>query len=303
MPGTDETTDFDQLWDYDHPAHTETLFRARLAQAPAGTSYLAQLLTQIARAQGLQRQFSAAHETLAQAEALLQPGWPHARIRYHLERGRVFNSAGHPEQARPHFLAAWEQAVTAGADFYAIDAAHMIAIVEPPAAQMTRHLMARHQMAWNLRAAALAEQSSDPRARNWLGSLYNNIGWTWHDQGDYTQALACFEKALAWREQHGSAAQIRIARWCVARARRSLGDVETALAMQRALLAEQEAAGAPDMYVREEIGECLLALQRDPDEARRCFALAYAQMSQDPWLAANEPARLARLRQLGGVEA
>lgn len=298
MPGTDETTDFDQLWDYDHPAETESLFRERLAQAPAGSSYLSQLLTQIARAQGLQRQFRAAHETLDKAEGLLQPDWSRARIRCHLERGRVFNSAGHPEQARPHFLAAWEQAVAAGADFYAIDAAHMIAIVEPPAAQM-----ARHQMAWNLRAVALAEQSNDPRARNWLGSLYNNIGWTWHDQGDYAQALAFFEKALAWREQQGNVSQIRIARWCVARARRSLGDLETALAMQRALLAELEAAGESDRYVLEEIGECLLALQRDPDEARRCFALAYAQMSQDPWIAANEPERLTRLRQLGGVEA
>lgn len=291
MPGTDETTDFEQLWDYGQPAHSETLFRERLAQATAHSSYLAQLLTQIARAQGLQRQFNAAHETLDKAEAILQPDWRRAHIRYRLERGRVFNSSGQPDQARPHFLAAWEQALAAGEDFYAIDAAHMMGIIEPPAAQM----------AWNLRAVALAEQTGDPRARNWLGSLYNNIGWTWHDQGDYDQALAFFEKALAWREQQGKIGPIWIARWCVARARRSLGDVETALAMQRALLAEQEAAGAPDMYVREEIGECLLALQREPDEARHCFALAYAQMSQDPWLAANEPERLARLRRLGGV--
>ncbi|MCA9939405.1 MAG: hypothetical protein KC418_12220 [Anaerolineales bacterium] len=291
MSGMDETTDFDPLWDYDHPAQTETLFRERLAEAAPHTSYTAQLLTQIARTQGLQRQFAAAHETLDTAEAMLQPDWPRARVRYLLERGRVYNSARHPEEARPLFLTAWEEASAAGEDFYAIDAAHMMGIIEPPAAQM----------AWNLQAVALAEQTNDARARNWLGSLYNNMGWSWHDQEDYVQALAYFEKALAWRKQQGGRAQIRIARWCVARALRSLGEVETALAMQRELMAEYEAAGEPGMYVLEEIAECLHALQRNPEEARRTFALAYAQLSQDPWLVANEPERLARLRQLGGV--
>jgi hypothetical protein len=55
--------------------------------------------------------------------------------------------------------------------------------------------------------------------------------------------------------------------------------------------------GASDGFVFEELGECLLALGR-ADEARPYFAQAYAELSQDEWLADNEPARLERLKAL-----
>ena len=42
---------------------------------------------------------------------------------------------------------------------------------------------------------ALAETAGDERARNWAASLYNNLGWTYHDQGRYAEALQMFEKA------------------------------------------------------------------------------------------------------------
>ena len=48
----------------------------------------------------------------------------------------------------------------------------------------------------------------------------------------------------------------------------------------------------------EELGECLLGLGRAAD-ARPHFTLAYARLSQDPWLAEREPERLARLQRLG----
>lgn len=58
--------DFQGLWDYNDPAGTESKFRAVLAKAEASDDrgYQAELLTQIARAQGVQRQFDAAHATL-----------------------------------------------------------------------------------------------------------------------------------------------------------------------------------------------------------------------------------------------
>jgi tetratricopeptide (TPR) repeat protein len=204
-----------------------------------------------------------------------------------LERGRVFNSYGNPAQACALFMSAWEAAQAAGEDAYAVDAAHMMAIVEP----------AEQQMIWNLRALELAQQSLDERARRWQGSLYNNIGWTYHDMGQYDRALEMFQHALVFRQAQGQPAQIRIARWSVARAMRSLGRTEEALAMQQQLLEEHEHAGMTDGYVLEELGECLLALGRS-DEARPYFARAYATLSDDPWLAQNEPARLERLKQL-----
>ncbi|MBV9786781.1 MAG: tetratricopeptide repeat protein [Chloroflexi bacterium] len=285
----DDADDFDRLWDYNHPAETEQRLRALLPQMTE-PSRRAELLTQIARAQGLQRRFEAAHATLDEVEPLLTSDHARPTIRYLLERGRVFNSSRQPEQASSLFRQAWEQARAAGQDFYAIDAAHMLAISEPP----------EHQLEWNLQALRLAEATSEPRGRGWRGSLYNNIGWTYHDQERYVEALECFEKALLCRQEAGDQSTIRIARWCVARCLRSLGRVSEALAILRELEAEHAAVGGSDGYVYEELAECL-ALNQDP-AAQAYFALAYAQLSADPWLAEAEPARLERLRLLGAQQ-
>jgi len=224
-------------------------------------------------------------------EQRLTAALPLVRARYLLERGRVFNSSGQPDRARPLFVAAWEQAQALGDDFHAIDAAHMVAIVAPP----------DEQMAWNLKALALAERTANPRAFKWRGSLCNNIGWTYHAAGQFAEALEMFRRALSYREAQDNAGQILIARWCVARCLRSLGQVEEALAQQQALFDEERQLNERDGYVLEELGECLLALHR-PAEARPHFAAAYAELSKDPWLVEGEPKRLERLRRLGSGE-
>ncbi len=281
--------DFDTLWNYDDPAATERQFRQLLpaAELSADKSYLAQLLTQIARAQGLQRLFEEAHQTLDVVSKLLTDDLQLAHVRYQLERGRVFNSSGKPDQARPLYLQAWELAQAAHEDFYAVDAAHMLAIAASP----------DEQMEWNLKALDLAESSPQPRAHKWLGSLYNNIGWTYHDQQQYDQALTIFKKALKWREEQGEPSTILIAKWCIARTLRSLGRTQEALEQQLALLIGHQAAGTSDGYVSEEIAECLLELGRT-DESHPYYAQAYAELSKDVWLVANEVARLERLKAL-----
>lgn len=283
--------DFDSWWDYDHPAETELRFRELLPQTEGDPDYRAQLLTQIGRAQGLQRQFEAAHQTLDEAEALLAHATTRARVRFLLERGREFNSGGQPDKGLPLFHQAWTLAASAGEDFYAVDAAHMLGIASS----------AEERLDWNLKALALAEKSEDPRARNWKGSLYNNIGWTYHDQGQYSTALDYFQKALQFREEQGGAKPIRVARWCVARALRSLGLVREALELQRSLLDECNASGEADGFVYEEMGECLFDLG-EADEAQPYFALAYQALSQDSWLAESEPGRINRLKELGEVD-
>ena len=286
----DQSASFDELWDYDQAAETERRFREALAQQPSVSAISVELLTQIARAQGLQRRFDAAHATLDQAAALLRDEWPRATVRYLLERGRVFNSSGAPTQAQPLFLEAWQRASAADDAFYAVDAAHMLAIVAPP----------DEQIAWNLKALAHAERAADPRARRWLGSLYNNIGWSCHDQGQYEIALDYFSKALTWRQAAGQEREITIAQWAVARALRSLGRVEHALTMQQSLLADYERAGEQDGYVYEEIAECALLLGQD-EQAQRFFALAHGILAQDSWLVAREPERLERIKRLAGL--
>jgi hypothetical protein len=61
---------------------------------------------------------------------------------------------------------------------------------------------------------------------------------------------------------------------------------------------EYEADGEKDGFVFEEIGECLLALNRVA-EARPYFSQAHEILAQEAWVAEKEPARLARLKELG----
>ena len=288
--------DFDKLWDYNDPEKTEKAFRDLLpiAERAGNPEYHAQLLTQIARVHSLRRQFDEAHGILDDAETLIvnidnmsSDVSEVPRIRYLLERGRTYNSAGDLEAARPLFEEAWELARQTGEDYHAVDAAHMLGICEPEDASLM----------WNNRAMEAAEASDDPRAKGWLGALYNNTGWTYHDAGEYEHALELFEKGLAWRKARDNPQATRIAKWTVARALRSLGRTEQALAMQQSLLAENEAAGTSDGYVFEEIAECLLSLDR-LDEARPYFGHACQILSKDGWLTENESDRLERLKQL-----
>jgi tetratricopeptide (TPR) repeat protein len=154
----------DTLWDYDHPAESEAAFRRALEtlDEQADGALRPELLTQIARAQGLQRRFDDGHAMLDAVEAQLDGSPPRVLVRYLLERGRVYNSSRQPERAQPYFAGAWELASTAGEDILAIDAAHMLAIIAPPEASLV----------WNQRALELAERSLAPRALHWRGTLY-----------------------------------------------------------------------------------------------------------------------------------
>jgi tetratricopeptide (TPR) repeat protein len=285
--------DFDRLWNFAKPEETEARFRSLLPEMEEGSGPYIELLTQIARTEGLQRRFDDAHATLDRALDLLGDSSGRPRVRYLLERGRAHRSAIHsvdPEKAREHFLGAWELARAIGEDGLAVDAAHMMAIAEPGD---------EAQMEWNLRALEVAESSTMHDANAWCGSLYNNIGWTHHAGGRFDEALEIFIRAQHWREEHGSPATIRIAKWCVARTLRSLGRVDEALAIQSALHAEFQELGEPDGYVFEELGECLLLLGRT-EEARPLFQAAHEHLSKNEWLVQSDPARIERLRTLGG---
>lgn len=285
----DSTTipqDIDTLWDYDKPADSEVRFRAVLSALPADApvQFRLEVLTQIARTQGLQRNFVEAHRTLDEVQDLLTGDLSRARVRYLLERGRVFNSSGHPDDSAPLFLKAWEIANEVGEEALAVDAAHMLGIVEHGEARMD----------WNRQALALAKSSTDPKARRWKASLYNNIGWVHHEHGAFEMALESFQKALEARQEQGDSELIGLAYWCVARTLRSLGRFTEALTIQEARLAALESQQRTSPYVDEEMGECLLGLGRST-EATPYFARAYAALSTDSWLIHNEGDRLARL--------
>jgi tetratricopeptide (TPR) repeat protein len=230
-------TDATPLWDFDDPAGSERRFRGA-ADIAEGADRLV-LLTQVARALGLQERYDAGHALLD--DLTLNDDEVAARVS--LERGRLLRSAGDPEAARPHFDAAERSAAEAGLDVLRIDAIHMQALVADPA----------DRLAVNERALEIVAQSGDPAARNWDASLLNNIGMVHAEADDFGAALAVFEQALAARERQGDPEGIRVARWMVAWALRNLGHHADALTMQREIKAELDAEGRTDPFVDEEL--------------------------------------------------
>ena len=281
--------DFDKFWDYNDPAATEKKFRDILPSTEGHVAYRLELQTQIGRTLGLQQKFTEAHTLLDSVQSSLVDDMKRVRVRYLLERGRVFNSSKEKGRALPLFKEAWEVGKAAKEESLAMDAAHMVAIASE----------AEESLKWNLMAIDLAEKSKDAEVAKWLGALYNNTGFSYIEKKDYDQAMGFFKKGLAYREERGQKPQARIAKWTVAHTHRLKGEFETAYTQQLSLLKEIETEKADqDGYVFEEIAECLLAMDKK-DEAKPYFTKAYSLLSKDQWLQSNEPKRLKRLEELG----
>jgi tetratricopeptide (TPR) repeat protein len=289
QPTTEFSAQVDKLWNFQNTDESQARFRAELAKYPADSREALELQTQIARTQSLTRKFADADKTL---DAILprveMPTTPvRVKVRYFLERGRTRNSSGERDAAVALFREALklsERDTLAGADYYRVDALHMLGIATS----------GDEQLDWNLKALAAASSSSDERARGWAASLNNNIGWTYFERGDHKTALMHWQKALPLREAAGNATSIRIAKWTVARGLRATGQLDEAKKMQLALVAETEAANAPDGYTYEELAE-IAVTQGDNAAARTWAGKAHALLKDDPDMEAPRVKRLAVL--------
>ena len=280
--------DVDALWDYSDPVGSEARFKELLLQIVTleDPSSAAEVLSQIARAQGFQQRFPEAKATLRPTLGMWSRISSRARCRVLLEAGRLEHSSGHPGSGEDIFLAALSLADQTGEEALAIDAAHMLAIVTP----------GEIQIMWGIRAIRRAERSSGGKERRWLGTLYGNLGCSYLDVGSLDDAMRMFSAAEAWSRTHGSAEQYRKARWRVGRCKKLLGDIDGAFATQRELMREGEIAGNEDGYVFKEIGELSL-IRGEFAEAALMFRRARDILSCDPWrLTGQEAEELIRLQ-------
>ena len=244
--------DVDALWTHSNPEASEARFRAAMADASDDDRLI--LLTQIARTWGLRGEFERAREILAGVAASLdESAAAEARVRCFLELGRSYASPAHPpetqtlenrESARGHYLRAFSLAEAAQRDALAIDALHMMVMVDTAPEQ---------QLEWNRRALAYMEQSTQPDARKWEGSLRNNVGHAMRLQGDCEGALEQFRLSRLAHEKRGNTSNVRIADWMIARTYRAMGRAGDALALQLELERACDAEGEPDPYVYEEL--------------------------------------------------
>ena len=206
------------LWEFDDLDASERRFEDQLTRETSGAGR-AEVLTQLARVQGLRDMFGKGDRLLDQAQAL-SDGSAVVEARIHMERGRVRNSSGDAAAALPMFEAAFEIADEAGEKFLAADAAHMAALASPDR---------EGKLEWTERGIRIATETSDRDVAYWLGPLYNNLGWEYHDAGEYEAALEAFQRALASRERYPEMpALIQHAKEAVAEALRALGREEEA---------------------------------------------------------------------------
>lgn len=275
------------LWDFDDLDATEQRFQALLQQDEAAQ---AEILTQLARVEGLRGRFEEGEELLRQAEGSAASAVANARIQ--LERGRLRRSRGDDEAARSLFESAFGTAREADEQFLAADAAHMAALVAPDRTGM---------VSWTQRGIELAQESGGTEAGYWLGPLLNNLGWEYYEAGDYEPALESFQRALEARERTPERrAEIEIARYAVGKALRALGrPAEAAQALEQAV-SWAESERKPDGWFHEELAEDYAALGR-VGEAREQAKLAVSLLLEADESFERDAERAERLRRLARV--
>src|SRR5207245_5043032 len=115
------------LWDFDDLDATEQRLRGQLKRE-ASDEGRAEVMTQLARVQGLREQFAEGYRLIDEAAALAGLSVV-ASIRIQLERGRLLRPSGDVKGAPPFFESAFQAARRGGAMFFAGVAAHMASLV------------------------------------------------------------------------------------------------------------------------------------------------------------------------------
>lgn len=278
------------LWDFDDLTITGQRLRQRLEEETSDEGR-AEVLTQLARVDGLRGNLEAGERLLEEAAGL--PGTSAAAsCRIDLERGRLLRSRGEPETALPLFSSAYETALRGSLWFLAADAAHMAALAAPEPDGFAE---------WTHRGLDLAEEHGD--ASYWAGPLLNNLGWKHFEAGALEPALEAFERALRARERDTeNPAALAVARYAVGRTLRGIDRPAEAIPLLEQAIAWADDTGAPDGWFHEELAEEYAAIGRK-DEAKAQAHLAIPLLEADDPSFTAHGERLARLRALGRDEA
>jgi tetratricopeptide (TPR) repeat protein len=282
------TDDLRPLWDFGDLDASEERFRAALAEA-ASDERRAEVLTQLARVEGLRDDFVAGERLVEEAEALAGTSAV-ARARIDLERGRLRRSSGDVAGALPLFESSFGTALEAGRYFVAADAAHMAALAAGDREEA---------LAWTRRGLELAEEHET--ASYWRGPLLNNLGWELYEAGDYPDAADAFERALRAREEEepGNPEPIALARYALGKALRALGRTAEAIPLLEDAVAWADGEGAPDGWYLEELALEYADAGRAGEARERARRALPLLEEADPSFA-EDAERSSRLRELAG---
>jgi tetratricopeptide (TPR) repeat protein len=277
-------------WDFDDLGATERRLRSALAEEGSDEGR-AEVLTQLARVDGLRGDFETGEQLIEEAEALAGES-PVAQTRIDLERGRLRRSSGDPDAARPLFESAYATAGRDGLWFLAADAAHMVALASSDRAAFVE---------WTRKGIDLAEVHEE--AAYWSGPLLNNLGWEYYEAGELEQALDAFERALEARElTPANGDGIALARYAVGKTLRGLGRSEEAIPLLERAVGWATEVGGPDGWFHEELAQEYAEVGRTED-AREQARLALPLLEEADPAFAEDAERARRLLVLAGTDA
>ncbi len=276
------------LWDFQDLDASEERFRAQLSRETTDEGR-AEVLTQLARIEGLRGDFDRGETLIEEAEALAGDDLvartsvdSRARSASPLERGRRGRAP----------------ALRVGGS----DGAGGARTTSSPRTRCTwRHSPRRGATASSRgHSAGSTSQKSTTAARYWLGPLLNNLGWEYYEAGELEPALDAFERALRARERDPSKPEpIALARYAVGKALRGLGRSDEAIPLLEQAVAWAEAEGAPDGWYHEELAEEYAAVGREGDAREQARLAIPLLLEADPGFEADEE-RVGRLRALAG---
>jgi tetratricopeptide (TPR) repeat protein len=287
--------DLDGYWQPDNLAETEFQILSQLnhgsTEPMERTAKSVELLTQLARAQGLLGKIPDAQSKLDQARVMMTEldikMDSRTGLRWQLEQARVFCLSMTLAKAHELFLEVWNVATKTDQVFYAIDAALMLSTIRPP----------KYQNEWLQKAITLAATTKDENAKLWMAQLLFLDGWHAFDFRQFEKALQSFDKALAEPFIMENENRSLPLKWSRARTLRALGRVPEALAIQEGILTKMTQSSKTNGHVYLEIAECQQLMKLHP-EAKANFELAYAALSGDGWYSDNKTDELSRMKYL-----
>ncbi|GAB5592796.1 hypothetical protein Unana1_07696 [Umbelopsis nana] len=227
---------YEFVWDTNpDTALVAKIFQKILEHRFVNDDIRAEIMTQQARAMGLLGQFDVALRILARAKE--KSSAPISCIRYLLEYGRVLRLSGKPDESASYFRQAYDEAVNVE-DYYAADAAHMLAILDPTAGP-------NDDTTWLEIVLAIARKSDYPPTKQWAAIALNDAAGSSFNQGDYQRAFETFTEESKLRKVDMETCNtaktkdaFRNARWSIAHTLRHMNRDEEAYHLQRKLLSD-----------------------------------------------------------------
>jgi len=188
---------------------------------------LVEALAQVARSHLIQGKKEQGRSWLEKAKALASKKMPMGWSRYLGVRGRFEWKDDQLEEATATFKEMYQFCLSHKLHSRAVDAAHMVAITAPH----------EEQIVWGKKGIEAAEEG---HLENWLGPLWNNLGWTFEEMGRYEESLDALLRAREYHWKLGSEHNKLVADWSVGHAYRQLEQLDEASHWLRPILAWAE---------------------------------------------------------------